>query len=100
MSATPIPTTRAHPPFLLSIPKPLIDLYQLGDANTNTAYKDASTYLTKLTNSPKITPTKIDKAASHIITMLNAYHELAPKTWPMAQTSPPNRTRKTAHTTH
>jgi len=40
------------------------------------------------------TPTHIDKAAKHVITMLHTYHELAKSLWPMAQrpTSPdPNK---------
>jgi hypothetical protein len=93
-TTTPLPTTRSHPPFLLPIPKPFIDLYQLGDANTTKAQLDASTYIAKLTDSPTITTTTIDKAADHIITMLNAYHELAQKTWPMAQTGPPPKPKK------
>ena len=51
-TTTPIPTTRTHPPFLLPIPKPLIDLYQLGNAGTSKAHQDASTYLAKLANIP------------------------------------------------
>ncbi len=94
-TATPlIPTTRSHSPFLLPIPKPLIDLYQLGDTSTNTTHNDASTYLTKLAHSFKITHTKIHKALDYIITMLNAYHELAPKTWPIAQPGPPPELEK------
>jgi hypothetical protein len=36
-----IPTTRNHPPFTLPIPKPLIDLYQLGDHDTKSALEEA-----------------------------------------------------------
>ena len=35
--ATQIPTTRDHPPFILPIPKPPIDLYQLGNDNTRSS---------------------------------------------------------------
>jgi hypothetical protein len=84
-TTTQIPTTITHPPFILPIPKPLIELYQLGDTSTNKAQLAATTYLAQLTNTPTITTNKIDKAADHIITMLNTYHELAQKTWPMAQ---------------
>ncbi len=34
------PTTRDHPPFILPIPKPLIDLYQLGNDTTRTAQEE------------------------------------------------------------
>jgi hypothetical protein len=91
---TPIPTTRSHPPFILPIPKPLIDLYQLGDDTTNKAQLTAATYLATLTDTTTTTTNKIDKAADHIITMLNTYHELAQKTWPMAQTTPPSEAEK------
>ena len=37
-----IPTTRNHPPFLLHISKPLIDLCQLGNATTQEAHRNAS----------------------------------------------------------
>ncbi len=44
ISAPPImdtcPTTRDHPPFILTIPKPLIDLYQLGNETTRTPHKE------------------------------------------------------------
>ena len=40
-----IPTTRDHPPFLLPIPKPLIELYQLGNITTQQAHTVASNTL-------------------------------------------------------
>jgi hypothetical protein len=80
-----IPTTRNHLSFLLPISKPLIDLYQLGNATTQEARRSASNYITEITTSIKTPPTHIDKAAKRVITMLNAYHELAQTIWPMAQ---------------
>jgi hypothetical protein len=85
-----IPTTRSHPPVLLPIPKPLIDLYQLGNADTTTNHISASNYLTKLTHSTHMKTTKIDKVADHIINMINAYHELAQQIWPMAALDTPS----------
>jgi hypothetical protein len=58
-----IPTTRKHLPLFLPISKPRIDLYQLGNAATQEAHRNASNYITKITTSTKTTPTHIDKAA-------------------------------------
>ena len=93
-TTTTIPTTRTHPPFLLPIPKNLIDLYQLGDTTTNQAQTHAFAYLADLANSSKITHSEIDKAADHIITMLNTYHTLAQQIWPMAQPGLHHETEK------
>jgi hypothetical protein len=88
-----IPTTCNHPPFLLPIPKPLDDLYQLGNATTQEAHRFASEYIAEITTSATTTPAHIDKAAKKVVTMLNAYHELAQTLWPMAQPHTPNRTQ-------
>ena len=84
----PIPTTRDHSSFILPIPKPLKDLYQLGDANTQSALEKASDYLYELTSSDDTTKTHIDKAAKHAISMLNTDHQHAQMIWPMAQQTP------------
>jgi hypothetical protein len=85
----PIPTTKDHTPFILPIPKPLVDLYQLGDANTQSALEKASDYLQEHTSSNDTTTTHIDKAAKYGITMMNTYHKHAQTIWQMAQQTPP-----------
>jgi len=69
-----IPTTRDHPPFLLRIPKPLIDLYHLGNTNTQTTLEKASKFIQDLTTSYAISPTHIEKAAKYVINMIDTYY--------------------------
>jgi hypothetical protein len=79
-SSTPtFPTTRDHPPFILPIPKPLIDLYQLGDGNTRTTQQEALLTLQQLIDSNQIATDQIDKAAKLIIDTIDGYHLLAQK---------------------
>ena len=78
-STSTFPTTRDHPPFLLSIPKPLIDLYQLGDDNTRTFQQEALLALQQLHYSTQVTTDHIDKAAKLIVDAINNYHLLAKK---------------------
>jgi hypothetical protein len=61
----------------LPIPKPLINLYQLGDATTRPALEEAKRLLSDLHASHGATTKDIDKAAKLIITTLNHYHNLA-----------------------
>jgi hypothetical protein len=80
-----IPTTRNHPPFLLPISKPLIDLYQLGNEDTKHAQTEAATNLRKLLDVKDITTSHIDKVAQLVIDAIDKFHLLAQNIWPMAQ---------------
>lgn len=64
---TNIPTTRNHPPFTLPIPKPLIDLYQLGDDATKRALEEAHNLLDSISASTETTTKDIDDAAKLVI---------------------------------
>ena len=77
---TKIPTTRNHPPFILPIPKPLIELYQLGNDTTNAALTEAKHYLDTLSESTHITLVDIDEAARLVINTIQNYHTLAQST--------------------
>jgi len=81
-----IPSTRDHPPFILPISKPLIDLYQLGDATTRPALDEATGLLSSLNASQETTTKDIDKATNFVIATLQPYHNLAQTIWPIAQT--------------
>ena len=55
------PTTRDHPPpFNLKIPKPLIDLYQLGNDTIRIAQQEVLLTIEKLLDSAKVTTDQID----------------------------------------
>jgi hypothetical protein len=54
------PTMRDHPPFILPIPKPLIDLYQLGNETTRTALEETLLTIQHLIDSKQITTDQID----------------------------------------
>jgi len=79
------PTTRDYPPFILLIPKPLTDLYQLGDDNTRTIQQKALLTLRELLDSNQVTSNQIDKAAKLVVDAIDGYHLLAQKIWPMVQ---------------
>ncbi len=61
------PTTRDHPPFIIPIPKPLIDLYQLGNATTRTTQEETLLTIQQLTDSEQVTTDQIDIAAKMIV---------------------------------
>jgi hypothetical protein len=90
----PIPTTRDHPPFILPIPKPLIDLYQLGSANTQTTIETASKNIQDLFTVNAVTPTHIDTAAKYVINMIGTYHTQAQTIWPMTEKAPSTKPKK------
>jgi len=91
----PIPTTRDHHPFILPIPRPLIDLYRLGDANTQPTLEKASDDLHELTSSNDTTTTHIVKAAKYVITvLLTTYNKHAQTIWSMTQQTPPMEAKK------
>ena len=54
------PTTRDPPPFNLPIPKPLIDLYQLGNDTIRIAQQEVLLTIEKLLDSAKVTTDQID----------------------------------------
>ena len=83
---THVPTTRDHPPFILPIPKPLLYLYELGDATTRPAKDEAMGLLSSLNASQETTTKDIDKAAKLAIATLQHYNNLAQTIWPIAQT--------------
>jgi hypothetical protein len=60
-------TTRDHSPFILPIPKPLIDLYQLGNEATRTAQEETLITIQKLTESELVTTDQIDIAAKMVV---------------------------------
>jgi hypothetical protein len=65
-----IPATRDQPPFILPIPKPLINLCQLGSTTTQKARKEASKSLQDILSSPTIIPAHhIEQVAKHVIIM-------------------------------
>ena len=87
------PTTRDHPPFILPIPKPLIDLYQLGNDTTRTAHDETSLIIQQLTNAEHVTTDQIDIAARMVVETIDTYHQLAQNIWPISQ--PPQTTTNT-----
>jgi hypothetical protein len=91
------PTTRDHPPFILPIPKPLIDLYHLGNETTRTAQEETLLTIQQLTTSEKVTTDQIDIAAKIVVETINSYHRLAQKIWPMAQPPPRDTNTKLHH---
>jgi hypothetical protein len=70
-------TTRDHPLFILTILKPLIDLYQLGDATAPPVLDGAKKLLNDFSASHETTPKDIDKTAKLVINILQSYHKLA-----------------------
>jgi hypothetical protein len=82
------PTTRDQPPFILPIPKPLIDLYQLGDKTTRTAQEETLLSIQQLTDSDQVTTDQIDIAAKMVVETIDSYHHLAQTIWLMAQPPP------------
>jgi len=90
------PTTRDLPPFILPIPKPLIDLYQLGNNTTRTAQEETLLTIQQLTDSEQVTTDQIDIAANMVVETINSFHRLAQTIWPMAQ--PPPRDTNTNYT--
>jgi len=89
-------TTRDHPPFHLPIPKPLIDLYQLGNDDTRTTQQEALLTIQQLLDSDQVTTNQIDRAAKLVIDVIDGYHLLAQKIWPMAK-PPTNDTTTKLH---
>ena len=87
------PTTRDHPPFILPTPKPLIDLYQLGNDTTRTAQEETLLTIQQLTAAEHITTDQIDIAAKMVVATIDSYHRLAQTIWPMAQ--PPQHNTST-----
>ncbi len=85
------PTTRSHPPFLLHIPRNLIDLYQLGNSSTTNHTQNTSQTLNNLLNTHTATTNQIDYAAPQVMTIIHEYHDIATKIWPM-QTQKPDTT--------
>jgi hypothetical protein len=71
------PTTRDHPPFHHLIPKPLIDLYQLGNDDTRLAQQEALLTIQQLFDSDQVTTTQIDRAAKLVVDVIDGYHLLA-----------------------
>jgi hypothetical protein len=82
------PTTRDHPPCILPIPKPLIDLYQLGNYTTRIAQQEALLTIQQLNDSEQVTTNQIDIAAKLVVEAIDKYHHLAQTIWPMAQPPP------------
>jgi len=78
-------TTKNHPPFTLPIPKPLINLYQLGNDATKLAFEKAQNTLAFLSTSTETTAKDIDNATKLVIHTLTQYHNLAQSIWPMTQ---------------
>jgi hypothetical protein len=71
------PATRDHPPFILPIPKPLIDLYHLGNETTRTTHKETLFTIQQLTASEEVTTDQIDIAAKMVVETMDTYHLLA-----------------------
>jgi hypothetical protein len=90
------PTTRDHPPFIIPIPKPLIDLYQLGNETARTAQEETLLTIQQLTASEQVTTDQIDIAANMAVETIDSYHRLAQTIWPMAQ-PPPRDTNTKLH---
>ena len=63
-------TTRSHPPFLLPIPRNLIDLCQLGNTTTSTNTQHTSQTLNKLLRAHITTTDQIDYAAAQVMTII------------------------------
>jgi hypothetical protein len=83
------PTTRSHPPFLLHVPRNLIDLYQPGNPSTSTNTQHTSQTLNNLLLARPATTDRIDYAATQVVTIIHEYHDIATQIWPM-QTQRPN----------
>ncbi len=49
------PTTRNHPSFILTMPKPLIDLYHLGNDTTRIAQEETLLIIQQLTEAEQVT---------------------------------------------
>jgi hypothetical protein len=94
-----IPTTRDHPPFILPIPKPLIDLYQLGDATTRPALEEAKRLSSDLNVSHETTTKDIDKAAKLVIIAIQNYHKLVHTAYQLANRTTP-RTHPSSQSPH
>ena len=90
------PTTRDHLPFHLPIPKPLIDLYQLGNEDTRLTQQGALLTTQQLLDSGQVTTDQIDRAAKLVVDTIDGYHLLAQKIWPVAQ-PPTNDTTTNLH---
>jgi hypothetical protein len=88
------PTTRDHPSFTLPIPKPLIDLYQLGNESTRTAQEETLLTIQELTDSEQVTTDHIDIAAKIVVETIDSYHRLAQMIWPMTQPPPKDNNTK------
>ncbi len=67
------PTTRDHPPFLLPIPKPHIDIYRQGDTNAKSTHDKTSDTLQRFPTSDTTTTKYIDKATSMVILTIGYY---------------------------
>ena len=90
------PPRETTPPFILPIPKPLVDLYQLGNETTRSAQEETLLTIQQLTASEQITTDQIDIAAKMVVETIDSYHRLAQTIWPMAQ-PPPRDTNKKLH---
>ncbi len=77
------PTTRSHPPFALPIPQNLIELYRLGNDNTNAATNHTLHTTKQLLLRETTTTYQIDYAAAQVMTVIHEYHDIATKIWPM-----------------
>jgi hypothetical protein len=91
------PTTWDHPPFILPIPKPLIDLYQIGNDAIRIAQQDALHTVQQLLHSNQVTTEQIDLAATMVVEAIDGYHELAQTIWPMAHPPTSDETTKLHH---
>jgi hypothetical protein len=76
-SITTFPTTRDHPSFILPIPKPLIDLYQLRDDNTRTTQEETLLTIHQLLDSDHVFTDRIDKAAKLVVDAIDRCHLLS-----------------------
>jgi len=70
---------RDHPPFHLPIPKPLIDLYQLGSEDTRITQQEALLTPQQFLYSDQVTTAQIDRAAKLVVDTIYGYHLLAQK---------------------
>jgi len=77
------PTTRSHPPFLLPIPRNLIDLYQLGSPSTSTNTQHTSQTLNNPLMAHTATADQIDYAAAQVMKIRHEYHDIATQICPM-----------------
>ena len=85
------PTTRSLPPFLLPIPRNLIELYQLVNPSTSTNTQHTSQTLKNLLMAQSATTDQIDYAAAQVMAIIHEYQDIATQIWSM-QTQRPDTT--------